>query len=215
MKTSEKFDEIIAALTKAQGAIGVASKNSTNPHFKSKYADLESINATIMDPLLANGIFLAQDATNVVDNSLVVIGVSITTRVSKNEQWLEVGPLVVPLDANNRNQAQAMGSAATYGRRYALSALFNISTADDDANSVVKHEHKIEKVVSKPKLAQIKSALAEVDGDVAKFCECLNVSSLEEIKSSDFDAAMERIGAKRRRLASDQQRIGGENNGRA
>ena len=211
MRTSEKSDVVIAAFIAAQSDIGVAAKNSTNPHFKSKYADLESINATLSEPLHANGLGLVQDATSVLNSEHAVVGVSITTRVFVADQWIETGPLVVPLDLNNRNQAQAMGSAETYARRYALSAMFNISTADDDGNGVVRLADKNPTLVTHKQVQQLQNDLSTVDGDVAKFCACMKVDALKDIKSSDFPAAVDRIAAKKRLLANAQIAKGGVN----
>lgn len=211
MRTSEKSDAVIAAFIAAQSDIGVAAKKSTNPHFKSKYADLESINAALSEPLHANGLGLVQDATSVLNSEYAVVGVSVTTRVFVADQWIETGPLVVPLDLNNRNQAQAMGSAETYARRYALSAMFNISTADDDGNGVVRLADKNPTLVTHKQVQQLKDDLSTVDGDVAKFCACMKVDTLKDIKSSDFAAAVDRIAAKKRLLANAQIAKGGVN----
>ena len=51
---------IASALVKAQKAFGPALKTASNPHFKSKYADLSACVEAVIDGLNSNGIFLMQ-----------------------------------------------------------------------------------------------------------------------------------------------------------
>src|SRR5690554_1033431 len=114
MKTSENINEIAAAMNLAQRAMRPAVKDSTNPHFRSKYSDLSSVMDAIREPIGNHGLSVWQDAT--LDDS----GVNVTTRiVHVSGQWVEFGPLTIPL--SNRD-AHAVGSACSYGKRYALCA---------------------------------------------------------------------------------------------
>jgi len=130
MTTSEQINEIAAALATAQAAIKPALKDSTNPHFKSKYADLTSVWDAIRGPLSANGISAVQEAVTLDD------GVAVMTRlIHKSGQWIECGPLTVPA---MKRDAHGVGSATSYARRYALSAAVGVVADDDDGNAAVK-----------------------------------------------------------------------------
>ena len=84
MKTSNEINELAAAMAIAQGQMGAAYKNSSNPHFKSSFADLASIGDVIKQPLSDNGLSVVQFPIN---NEQ---GVAITTRVMhKSGQWIE------------------------------------------------------------------------------------------------------------------------------
>lgn len=121
---------LATALVKAQKAFGPALKTSTNPHFKSRYADLAACVEAVIDALNDNGIALIQknyDCTN---------GVMIETMfVHESGEMLECGILHVPA---NKQDAQGYGSALTYARRYSLMAACGIAPEDDDGNTAVR-----------------------------------------------------------------------------
>jgi hypothetical protein len=120
---------LATALVKAQKAFGPALKTSTNPHFKSRYADLAACVEAVIDALNDNGIALIQknyDCTN---------GVMIETIfVHESGEMLECGILHVPA---NKQDAQGYGSALTYARRYSLMAACGIAPLDDDGQAAV------------------------------------------------------------------------------
>lgn len=121
---------LATALVKAQKAFGPALKTATNPHFKSRYADLAACVEAVIDALNDNGIALIQknyDCTN---------GVMIETMfVHESGEMLECGILHVPA---NKQDAQGYGSALTYARRYSLMAACGIAPEDDDGNTAVR-----------------------------------------------------------------------------
>lgn len=130
MKTSEQINEIAGALAAAQGALKPAVKDAVNPAYRSKYADLASVWEACREALPKHGLAAVQDVTNV-DG-----GVAVTTRiVHKSGQWIECGPLEVPMA---KPDAHGLGSAVSYGKRYALSAVLGVvSEEDDDGNGAV------------------------------------------------------------------------------
>lgn len=123
MNRSEQSDLIDAAIAKAQKALKPAARDAVNPHFKSRYADLSAVWDAIRGPLTENGIGVLQDVENIGK------AVAVTTRLVHSGQWYEFGPLVMPLAAET---AHGIGSAITYGKRYALSAALGVATEDDD-----------------------------------------------------------------------------------
>lgn len=124
MQHSEQIDQIAPALVAVQKAMKPAVKDATNPHFKSKYADLAAIWDACREPLNANGIFAGQNVTG--DDRTVAVS---TRLVHISGQWIEFGPLVIPL---NKQDAQAVGSGVSYGKRYSLGAALGIVAEDDD-----------------------------------------------------------------------------------
>lgn len=128
MKTSEQIDAISTALSLAQGEMESASKTTVNPFFKSRYSSLPQIWEVAKEPLRKNKLVLVQDLVTT-DK-----GISVTTRICHaSGQWMEFGPLEIP---SAKKDAQGLGSAASYGRRYALAAALSIvSDEDDDGNA--------------------------------------------------------------------------------
>lgn len=119
---------IAAALVKAQAAMGNAGKDSKNPHFKSKYADLASVRAATSGPLGDNGLAIIQQPET--DDSGAVFVRTIVLHES-GEMMQHDGPHVMPA----KKDAQGVGSAITYLRRYNLMAVCGIASDDDDGNA--------------------------------------------------------------------------------
>ena len=127
--------QIASALVKAQKAFGPALKTATNPHFKSRYADLAACVEAVINGLNDNGIALIQR------NSLDDAGVTVeTVFVHESGEMLECGKLHVPAA---KHDPQGYGSALTYARRYSLMAACGIAPEDDDGNAGSKPVPKV------------------------------------------------------------------------
>lgn len=123
---SEQINELAAALSKAQASITGALKDSANPFFKSKYADLASCWDACRKQLTDNGLAVIQ-TTDVIDGVVFVK----TTLAHSSGQWI-VGALPVK---TKDESPQAQGSGITYARRYALAAIVGLAQIDDDAEA--------------------------------------------------------------------------------
>ncbi len=132
MNRSEMINELATALSKAQGQMSGAKKDSENPHFRSKYADLASVREACWKPLTDNGLSVLQSPRLTVVNSAFVAEVE-TTLMHTSGQFI-TDTIGVPL---TKADAQGLGSAVTYARRYALSAFAGIAPEDDDGNAAV------------------------------------------------------------------------------
>jgi len=117
--------ELNKALCKCQIDMGAAVKDSLNPHFKSKYADITSIIDAIRLPMGNNGLSITQ--TTRLEGSLVVLVT--TLRHISGEMILSEYP-VIPV----KNDPQGYGSALTYARRYSIQSMLMVPTDDDDGH---------------------------------------------------------------------------------
>ena len=127
MKTSESIKSIAEALVSAQKEIKFAVKDSTNPHFKSKYANINSVIDAVKKPLNDNNIAVLQSLSPSDDGKL-----HLTTRlIHSSGEWIE-DTAVCPLQ---KQDPQGLGSAISYIRRYSLSALCAVYADDDDGQS--------------------------------------------------------------------------------
>lgn len=123
-------DTLHTAMARAFAEIEAATKDSTNPHFKSKYADLTSVIEAVKPALINNGLFFTQRPLPADD------GVSVETFVHhRNGEQLSLGVLYMPA---NRRDPQGFGSALTYCKRYGLQTAFGVPTEDDDGNAATK-----------------------------------------------------------------------------
>jgi len=120
-------DNIHKAMAKAFAAIEGATKDTNNPFFKTKYADLSSVVAAIKPALTANELWFRQ-VNHERDG-----GVCVETIVGHSSGGeIGFGTLFVPA---SKNDAQAYGSALTYARRYSLQTAFGVCPEDDDGNA--------------------------------------------------------------------------------
>jgi hypothetical protein len=126
MQHSEHINELASALAKAQGEVTGALKDSANPFFKSRYADLASCWDACREPLSKNGLAIIQSP------EVNAEGLTLTTLLTHSTgQWIKNVFRIMPKD----DTPQGVGSALTYARRYALTALIGIAQVDDDGNA--------------------------------------------------------------------------------
>jgi hypothetical protein len=127
MPQSDSIKELVTALSKVQGELTYAKKDSANPFFKSTYADLESVWGACRSLLAANGLSVIQMPGNFFEGRMWLI-----TRLCHNSgEWIEQ-EMSVPVQ---KMDVQGCGSALSYMRRYSLSAFIGIVQSDDDGNA--------------------------------------------------------------------------------
>lgn len=123
MRQSESIKNFADAMSKAQGTMRNAARDSVNPHFKSRYADLASVIDAIREPATSNGLSWSQGLGG--DGKILVC----TTRIMHSSgEWIESDLTIIP----TKPDSQGIGSASTYAKRYSLSSMFGISSEDDD-----------------------------------------------------------------------------------
>lgn len=132
MQTEHSTPALFAALAAAQGEIENAAKNAANPHFKSKYADLAEVLNTVRPTFAKNGLSLMQSTG--FDGALV----NVTTLVGHKDGGFITS---VASCAPAKTDAQGVGSATTYLRRYSLAAMAGVAQEDDDGQSAA-HDRK-------------------------------------------------------------------------
>lgn len=116
---------IYTKLLEVQKEIGTITKDATNPFFKSKYFDINSLLEQVKPILNKHGLFLAQPLTN--QDGKPALGTTIVD-TETNEKVTDV--IILP----ELSDPQKMGSAITYYRRYALQSLLALQAEDDDGN---------------------------------------------------------------------------------
>lgn len=127
MNKSPEIKNLAAAMAKFQAEMEAVKKDSINPYFKSKYADLASIIEAIKKPMTANGLSYSQFPCGP--------GGLTTILMHTSGEWIEDTFTMEPVD----RKPQSVGSALTYARRYALGAVLGLATEeDDDGNAASK-----------------------------------------------------------------------------
>jgi hypothetical protein len=166
MQKSDVTNELMAALSKAQGEIAGAPKDSINPHYKSRFSSLESVLDCIKAPFAKNGLCVVQGLLNH-DGEL---GVE-TLLGHSSGQWMSSTVFCKPI----KTDPQGLGATATYLRRFALSALCGVAQIDDDGETACgKGERAIDSPeqpkrtvanpIIKPAIEHLKDALKPSEG---------------------------------------------------
>jgi len=125
---------IAKALIEAQKEMGNAKKDSVNPFFKSKYADLNSVREACIPALNAHGIAVLQPTVHIDGKNFVR-----TVLLHESGESFES---LTEIIYNKQNDAQAQGSGISYARRYGLQSLVNVGAEDDDGNKAVEQPKK-------------------------------------------------------------------------
>lgn len=147
-------DAIFKAFIAAQQQFGPALKSSTNPHFRSRYADLSACVEAVIDALNDNGLGLVQ-ITHPCES-----GVSVETiLVHETGQTMSSGILNLPA---SKQDAQGYGSALTYARRYSLMAICGIAPEDDDGNKASRFVEIKAKDIKVERVSVVDKATGEV-----------------------------------------------------
>jgi hypothetical protein len=129
MEQSSDIGELVKAMAKAQAEMQAAVKDSSNPFFKSKYADYSSVRDASFPALNKNGLVVIQTTAPVENGSIDII----TTLAHESGQWIKGILTLKP----QKNDPQGIGSAVTYGRRYGLAAITGVAQEDDDAEAAI------------------------------------------------------------------------------
>lgn len=158
MNQSEQINELVTALAKAQQEIGPAYKDSVNPFFKSKYADLSSVWSACKQPLTKNGLAVLQTVEYQGERMVLV-----TTLAHCSGQWIKSCMPII----SAKQDAQGIGSAITYMRRYSLAAMVGVTTEDDDGNSACEKQnvHPKQELISEKQVHELKMLLASCGTD--------------------------------------------------
>src|SRR5271154_7147109 len=187
MQSSESINELATALAKAQGMLTGALKDSANPFFKSKYADLASCWDACRAALSTHGLAVAQFPTTQ-DGGLYLV----THLLHTSGQWMRSSLAVTPKD----DTPQAMGSAITYARRYALCAVVGVAQIDDDGNAASRRSERVGhdprgdmgKGIDPEKAFKASAAMRDIlEADVAEDVKCLHVADKHDDLNRDAD----------------------------
>lgn len=124
-KMSESIATLAPAIVAAQAEICAAAKDAVNPHFGNRYADLASVIEAVKAATQRHSIAILQPVTT--DGGVACI----TTLLLHSSGEYIASTLRIPV---TKNDAQGVGSAISYGRRYGLQAMLRVPAADDDGN---------------------------------------------------------------------------------
>lgn len=174
---SDGIDQLATALAKAQSEFTTAKKNKMNPHFKSQYADFESIVEASRPALTKNGLSVVQivycDTTN--GHYLVTI------LLHSSGQWIKSKAVHNPATTN----PQALMSYNTYLKRMCYSAIVGVTTGDcDDDGEASSNNYQTKQKIDKSRIDEIMSLSEPIQQRILAYN---NVSSVDELTIEQYD----------------------------
>lgn len=166
--------DINYALLKMKSEIGVLTKDSTNPFFKSKYMDLPTL-LSVLDPLFDKwGLLLLQP----IQEGRVYTRIILVQTGEHVESYMDLIDTI--------KDPQKIGSSITYFRRYTLESLLGLRAEDDDGNGAAKPSKAeaapttTKKNLTTKKLELCKVGIAEGKTDLTKLKETYLISQAQE-----------------------------------
>lgn len=201
---SIELNELFSALAKSQSEMNIAGMTSSNPFFKSKYADLAEIVRASRPALSKNNLSIIQQILPNEDGQLLLH----TILGHSSGQWIESRMRILP----TKPDIQALGSYITYLRRYSYAAICGIVASDEDDDgevAMIPERHKQDKgtslntkydprkessdTITKEQLEQIEYDLAEYTDIADMILDGMKIQSLADLPKSKFQRSIERI----------------------
>ena len=185
----------IVVFSKADREKAGGVRENDKPIQQTPYATLDDILEALRKPLAEHGFSLRFEHETTSDNRLA------TKAVLRHRLGHEESATTPPLQhdsTGSKNPVQAIGSALTYGRRYALMAVLPIVShapqdADDDGKAAG------DEVIGLEEIMLIEQQLRDTDSDEAKFLEKLGTGSLAAMTVRQFKRGKALLAEKKRR----------------
>jgi hypothetical protein len=193
VKKSPMINEIAKALSDFQGEVKNPDKSANNPFFKSKYAPLDTLLNEARPILAKYGLAILQSCSGDNDKATVT-----TLLTHSSGQWIESEPLTLKA---TKADPQGIGSAITYARRYALSAILGIvGEEDDDGNSASgNNANAKDKAGTEKKDTPIQQKISEITTAFSENINKVDESDVDGRKkvTDDMYSLVEKISGKK------------------
>lgn len=182
--------EFNAALAEMQGELPEINEDgkilNKSGNVQSKYATFENINRVVKPTLQKHG-FAMSFRTGVSETNMTVVTGVLTHRAGHREET----SIHLPLDVSgSKNNVQGVGSSVSYGKRYTMSALLNITTGGEDDDGQTAEP---QKTITPMQAQAIINALGGPGERVSNFCKSAKIAKPEDLLAIHFDGAMARI----------------------
>jgi hypothetical protein len=181
------------AMKNAQAEMPQIVRDADNDQTKSKYARYETISEAIQPIITKHGFSLSFDEGETPKPNHVRILCDVMHDAGHIRQYHADIPFDnVGMKGNaNKTATHAYGSTKSYGRRYLKLDIFDIAlkNEDDDGNAAGRREEP--EFLTPDQITELRETIEANGGDIARFCKFGGVGSLAEIRSNQFNAAMQ------------------------
>ena len=173
--------ELYKALAKARMEFTKVKFDSVNPHFKNKFASLASMHDATVDALSANGLTILQLPTDL-DGRFALKTVLAHVSGASIETTLLMPP--------TKNDAQGIGSAMTYARRYSYAAMLNIVGEPDDDAEIASQP--IE-TITKAEASHLSKLIDSTETETAQVLGFYKIKSLDQLPKLQYERVVKRM----------------------
>jgi len=189
-KDKDPQEVAFSAFIKAQSEMNNASLNSTNPHFKNRYADLPAVLDAVKKPLNDNDLFLTHHAA---DNEMICRIVHVNGTLVADSSF--------PIDGKNGPQKAA--ASRTYAKRYTLQDVCGIASDDDDDGNTAQQAHDVaaKKKVSEIEIGVIEDLMKRAGVTIDQFANRFSVAKIADLPASQYSTACNLL---KQRIKGDQ-----------
>lgn len=188
---SDSIDQLATALAKAQAEFSIASKDSNNPFFKSKYADFESVVAASRPALTKYGISVVQDVYRFDDGNHYLI----TLLLHASGQWIKSKAQHNP----QKSDIQSLSSYNTYLKRMCYTSMTGVVTGetDDDGEAAVQYtrqEQPGSTTITPYQHTQLMALVSQFEGDKEqKICAAFGIDNLTKLPVAHYAKTMSQL----------------------
>lgn len=187
-KITAHHKNVFCAIAAAQLEFGSVTKGSTNPAFRSKYADLSDVASVVIPTLARHGVCVLHYLTG---DDLGSMRTEFVHGETESRIHCDV-PLIV-----SKNDMQGMKSATTYAKRIGLESLSGVAPDDDDGNAAAKAPPKAEtRTVTPDQFVKLRDKMEESGADEKQFLAHYKAQSLQQFPLNAFADAMVRLDKK-------------------
>jgi hypothetical protein len=173
------------------GTIEIKSKDTGKVIQSTPFAKLEDINDGVRPALQKYGFGVSFSIAQAI--GLVTVTAKLLHRLGHSEST----SISLPIDTTgSKNAVQGNGSTVSYGKRYAICALLNISTGDDADGNLPDLPPDLPKTVGEAEIKQLRNALKVASYEETAFCKAAAIASLDQMALNRFAGAMTHIQGK-------------------
>jgi len=204
----ENKKNIYQRLSAFQNEVGSIVKDSVNPHFKNKYADVNTVLEAVIPALTKVGLIMVQK-TIYKNDSQKYLNTQIIN-IDKPDELIESEILLM----TNKQDMQGLGSAITYARRYSIVNLLCLGAEDDDGQRASQQPYSQPqrqnnplpiKTITKEQVFQLESLIVETDTNREEFIKFLiskgfNIQNLDGIQMLSFKSVYDILNQKKQNL---------------
>jgi len=196
--------DFTSAMALAQEEMRTIGRDANNTQTRSRYATLAAIDQAIRPIYSKHGLF---PSFNTEPSPNGELWVKVTCELTHRGGYSRTYAIDMPADGKGAKggdvmtRTHATGSAVSYGRRYLLQLMFNLSTADDDGVAANGNGNGH---LSDEQIDDLRSAIVDAGADIGRFCKVYGIQRVEDLPARKLADAKAKLAAFRRRQEAAQ-----------